>query len=159
MCSYHTRIVLAARGCFHSFRRTRHWLACAESSCEVTNPPENAVAPSERSRWEKKGNILMAVGASWPIAFSFWPSSSWVKMFNGGRASRVDGLILADLPNGHTTHNPHRAPAPAAPACTPRHFDPTPAVARALLLTCALHTRGSALSNPQNRFLCHTGAH
>ena len=34
---------------------------------------------------------------------TFRPSSARVKCFNGGRASRVDGLLRADLPNGHTT--------------------------------------------------------
>ena len=49
----------------------------------------------------------MNVRAVWPLHAPFRPSSSRVKVFNGDRASRADGLLLADLPNGHTAHTAH----------------------------------------------------
>ena len=70
--------------------------------------------------------------------------------FNGGRASRADGLLLADLPNGHNSHTPTGSPRqpPACPPCPPPLTHPP--MGRALLLTYALRSRERAHSDPQH---------
>ena len=115
ICFYHTHISLAARGPFLSLRKTRHRLACAGSLSEGTNQPGKTISRSERSRWEKKRGVSMNVRAVWPFYTPFRPSSSRVKSFNWDRASRVDDLLWADLPNDHTTPPPSGARASHLP--------------------------------------------
>ena len=91
-------------------------------------------------KWVKKSKTSMEVRSALYIAFPFRPSSSRVKSFNWGRASRAGGLLRADLPIGHITPIPNRVFAPTALSFL-LVIPPTPPMGRALLLTSALRTR------------------
>ena len=91
-------------------RPPRSWVPCAERPALRARARER-IHPERRLRVanaavEKKRNGYMEVRAVWHFYAPFRPSSSWVKCFNWGRASRADGLLLADMPNGHTTYTP-----------------------------------------------------